>query len=259
MTTRTLHIGINQYGHGSDLAGCVNDANDFAAAFAGRGAITSVITDRDATGDRLRQSIRILVGNLTRGDLAVITYSGHGTQVPDLNGDESDHRDEAWCPVDLWDNGVITDDELRELLDRRPFGARLVVVSDSCNSGTVTRFASPLGARHRARYLPPAAFLDPTVADRLARTPTRRTTGTSALLLSGCADTEYSYDATFGDRPNGAFTYVALRALTAVTAGGKTATFRRWHQTIREALPSQDYPQTPQLLGTSSQKNWTLG
>ena len=38
MDKRALCIGINDYpGTGSDLAGCVNDANDWAEALAGRG------------------------------------------------------------------------------------------------------------------------------------------------------------------------------------------------------------------------------
>ena len=38
MTKRALCIGINDYpGTGSDLAGCVNDANDWGDALQGRG------------------------------------------------------------------------------------------------------------------------------------------------------------------------------------------------------------------------------
>ena len=37
----------------------------------------------------------------------------------------------------------------------------------------------------------------------------------AALLMSGCQDLEYSYDARFGDRPNGAFTYYFLKELDA--------------------------------------------
>lgn len=38
----------------------------------------------------------------------MLSYSGHGGQLPDLNGDESDGRDETWCFFD----GELVDDEL---------------------------------------------------------------------------------------------------------------------------------------------------
>jgi ferredoxin-thioredoxin reductase catalytic subunit len=37
--------------------------------------------------------------------------SGHGTQTEDLDGDEGDDDDEAICPVDYHDNGLIVDDD----------------------------------------------------------------------------------------------------------------------------------------------------
>jgi metacaspase-1 len=77
----------------------------------------------------------------------------------------------------------------------------------------------------------------------------------AALLMSGCQDLEYSYDAHFDDRPNGAFTYVALAALRELPAG---ATYRDWTAAIAEQLPSQDYPQTPGLDGSSSQRKWPV-
>jgi hypothetical protein len=75
------------------------------------------------------------------------------------------------------------------------------------------------------------------------------------LLLSGCRDTEYSYDASFNGRPNGAFTFVALQALKSLAA---TATYRDWYTAIRQKLPTAEYPQTPNLFGSTTQKRWRL-
>ena len=77
----------------------------------------------------------------------------------------------------------------------------------------------------------------------------------AALLLSGCQDLEYSYDAHFDGRPNGAFTYVALKTLRELPAG---ATYREWSAAVARSLPSQDYPQTPGLDGSSTQRRWTV-
>jgi metacaspase-1 len=77
----------------------------------------------------------------------------------------------------------------------------------------------------------------------------------AALLMSGCRDLEYSYDAHFGGRPNGAFTYVALAALRDLPAN---ATYADWMSAIARQLPSQDYPQTPGIDGSSTQRKWTV-
>ena len=99
------------------------------------------------------------------------------------------------------------------------------LVADSCHSGTVARFApiqTPPAVRGAApprravRFLPPGAFLSRRAADRLGRRGDRRTAsppGARPAPPRGCQDTEYSYDAWFRGRPNGAFTFVALRAL----------------------------------------------
>ena len=63
------------------------------------------------------------------------------------------------------------------------------------------------------------------------------------LLLTGCSDSEYSYDAEFNGRPNGAMTALALRVIQQ----NPQATYREFHTTLRTLLPSAEYPQSPQL------------
>jgi hypothetical protein len=46
-------------------------------------------------------------------DLLFFSYSGHGSQVVDKNGDETDSRDEVILPLDF---NVITDDELNTII-----------------------------------------------------------------------------------------------------------------------------------------------
>ncbi|WP_433217375.1 caspase family protein [Dactylosporangium sp. CS-047395] len=248
-----LCIGINDYpGTENDLAGCRNDAEDWAAALTARGFSTRLLLDAAATGEAIRAGIGDLLSATVHDDAFVITYSGHGTWLPDTDGDEPDHRDEAICPHDIATNGPLLDDELHELFSRANPGVRTVLISDSCHSGTLTRLNHPIGDHPaRTRFLPPATFL-PTTARPRRRPTDRRPT---ALLLSGCSDLEYAYDATFNTRPNGAFTYVALTALQSLPP---SATYTDWLDSIRRALPSQDYPQTPALQATRSQLAWPL-
>ena len=74
------------------------------------------------------------------GDIFWITYSGHGSQVPDQNGDESDGLDETWCLYDC----QILDDTLFDLWSRFKEGVRIVIFSDSCHSGTIARAINSL-------------------------------------------------------------------------------------------------------------------
>lgn len=253
-----LCIGINDYpGTQNDLAGCVNDADDWASELAARGFEVSKLVDRDATKKGITGAIQAVLGRARDGDSVVITFSGHGTWVADEGGDEQDGRDEALCPWNLAD-GPLLDDELHALFSARAAGVRLVFVSDSCHSGTVARGAGP-SQSPRARYMPPVAFVsDEQRLRAFARAEGRPAAGkprSGALLLAGCQDSEFSYDAVFGKRANGAFTRVALDALKKLPGD---ADYAAWMTEIRKSLPSRDYPQKPDLVGTASQQRWRV-
>ncbi|GLW71049.1 hypothetical protein Kpho02_33480 [Kitasatospora phosalacinea] len=96
---------------------------------------TRTLLTRQATAKAVLGEISRAATALRDGDIFVLTYAGHGGQLADLDGDEPDHRDETWV---LYDRQLL-DDELRVALSGFPAGVRVVVVSDSCHSGTVIR------------------------------------------------------------------------------------------------------------------------
>ncbi len=267
MAKNALCIGINNYpGTHMDLQGCVNDANDWAAALAARGFKVAKLLDGQATKAAMVKAMNELIGTADKGDSLVITFSGHGTYQPDEDGDEADGLDEALCPYDLQTNGAaLVDDEIRAIFGARKAGVRLVLISDSCHSGTVTRAArAEKDADTRPRFMPmgnwlPAKLLPKDRAGKPATTMVAPA-GTSPLLgaysnklgdllLSGCKEgpNNYSYDARIAGRFNGAFTHYALKALKALKEG---ATYADWHKAIVKYLPSASYPQSPQILGS---------
>lgn len=97
------------------------------------------------------------------GDIVLFHFSGHGQQMQDYNGDELDGYDEAIVPFDSpikFSPGVyegqnlIRDDELGALFKkiRQKIGktGQLIVVLDSCHSGTGTRgFAMARGTQQK--------------------------------------------------------------------------------------------------------------
>jgi hypothetical protein len=249
------------------LSGCVNDARDWGKELKKHGFVLTTVLNKDATGKGIRAAINNTISGAKSGELVVIQYSGHGSFVPDIDGDEPDGTDECLCPYDINSKGPITDDEVSAMFAARAQGVRIVMISDSCHSGTVARFAPITTPRtmkskdapiRKVRFLPPAAFLSTKAVNKLgvrsmrpASPPGRH----QSLLMSGCQDTEYSYDAWFEGRANGAFTFVALRELAKLPA---TAKYKDWFARVRQALPSQQYPQTPNLYGTTGMKRWKV-
>lgn len=269
MVKRALCIGINDYpGTGSDLAGCVNDTNDWATVLLKRGFTVDKLLDRKATGKAIRNAIKSTIADAKSGDMVVVQYSGHGSFVPDIDGDEPDGTDECLCPYDVRTKGPITDDELFELYSASKKGVRLLMISDSCHSGTVAKFA-PISTpptmrakrppQRKVRFLAPSVFLPKPEAAKLGvRRAMRRSSPPgryAALLMAGCQDTEYSFDAYFNGRPNGAFTFVALDTLASLSA---KATYADWFKAISKVLPSQQYPQTPNLFGSKRMRKWRV-
>ncbi len=262
MTKTALCIGINDYpGTGADLSGCVNDVNDWKAALSQRGFNVTTLLDRDATKGNMIEAMTKLFRDAAAGDTVVLQYSGHGSYVADLDGDEPDGRDEVLCPSDIGNNWYVTDDELYTLFGLAHKGAKISFFSDSCHSGSVSRLrvADGVGDKTtKSRFLPPSMFLKdfeiPDVAVA-ARSKKRKPKTNKVLLISGCQDTQTSADAWFGNRANGAFTFYALRALKELPVG---ADYSQWFTKIRDYLPSVYYGQAPNLQGSATQMRWKL-
>ncbi len=143
----SLHLGLNLVsaaayeGWEGPLAACEFDAKDMAALAKAQGMKATVLLTRKATRAAMLAGMRSASRTLKAGDLFFLTFSGHGGQIKDSNRDETDGKDETWCLYD----GQLIDDELYFELSRFAAGVRVLVLSDSCHSGTVTR----------ARTLPP--------------------------------------------------------------------------------------------------------
>jgi len=248
---KAICIGINDYpGTANDLKGCVNDARNWANLLKSRYGfqINNMLLDVGANKAAVIRALKELISSAVIGDNLVVTYSGHGTNVKDTNGDEEDCRDEAICLYD----GYLIDDELRDIISKLPSGVKLTVISDSCHSGTVTRaFLSTLNNEEyiKARYMPPE---DDVEAFALASMPLKKSffvprSDMKEVLISGCQSTEYSYDAQIGGQPTGAFSYYAIDILKNTPY----ITYEKFYKLLRDRLPNSQYPQTPCLEGSA--------
>ncbi len=258
MADRVLCVGINDYPiRGMKLRGCRNDAKAWARTLIDHYDVAhgdvSLLLDADATKRAIVRGLRTMARGARKGDRLVFTNSGHGTYVPDDDGDEPRY-DEALCPYDCGDR-LIVDDDLREILDELPSGVRFTFVSDSCHSGSVTRAFAFDEPKRRVRFASPSLMgrdVSIAVARRVA-TPRQRRSQSSMteLLVSGCLDSEYSYDDKFGRRYHGAMTYHALRSLEDA---GWRIRYEDWVADVNARLADDMYHQHPQLEGRSAAK-----
>jgi hypothetical protein len=262
MARRALLIGINRYLiPGADLRGCVNDVRNIRATlmkyFAFRSNDIKVLTDLGATKRALQSGIQALVNSGKKGDVLYLHYSGHGSNVPDRNGDEADHRDEILCPSDLDWKDPLTDDWLRTAFNKLKSRVNLTVVMDCCHSGTNTRAILPPDAPVIPRYLPNPWDLMAEESRRALRGKLRKAGARAArasadiveaeigeTLITGCRATQTSADAYIGRTYNGALTYSLVAALQA--ARGKL-TSRELHTATLQRLKTGNFDQVPQL------------
>ena len=191
--------------------------------------------------------------------------------IADRNFDEPDGRDETWCLYD----GMLLDDELYRLWAEFQPGVRIVVLSDSCHSGTVTRGqafraavrqgdvgggrgvrgvleaipememgfrfvpdeeADETVARNKAFYEPILAAVGQEGDEREQDLDSRGPkVQASVLLISGCQDNQLS-----GDLPdNGVFT----KSVKRVWGGGQfTGSWRAFHAALVRVMPQTQSP-----------------
>lgn len=259
-----LCVGINQYPiAGMDLHGCVNDARAWSALLVDRFGFPSdnvtLLLDEQATKQRILDGLDQLIAQARRGDVLVFTNSSHGTYVADADGDES-HYDEAICPYDMADS-LIVDDELRERFTALPRGVRMTVISDSCFSGSVTRgdrIETPDDRRRR--------FVNPTDIGRREIAGVRRHAvprrvdtyperSMREVLVSGCRDDQYAYDARFGATYHGAMTHFALQI---IEAAGYELSYQDLWDALVARLEAEGFEQEPQVEGTTANKRRKL-
>jgi len=271
MAKRAVLVGINRYAQpGSDLRGCVNDVRNMHAVLTelyGFSAqdITSLL-DEQATHAGMQAAITNLVAAGEPGDVLVLHYSGHGSHVRDISGDEDDLRDEILCPHDMsWDDPFL-DDWLRTAFDQLADGVNLTVVMDCCHSGSNTRVVNPPDAEEIPRYLPnPNLVVDErdldavddggsrSVTNRRARRRARGEGDVHAVdvaeaLITGCRDTQTSADARIDGGFHGALTYHLVEAIREL---GPEASYRQIHARTLELLHGE-YDQVPQLEGRAA-------
>lgn len=259
--TRALVIGIDKYrmlGPAAQLGGAVADAEDLAHSLAEAGVETVQILDADASRARIVAEMDRLVATSKPGDFVIISYAGHGMQVPEYaqwKGIEPNGVNEqiAFSGYSFSGDGardIVVNKELRAWLARLDGkGVDVLVVMDSCFGGGMSRGADtrsgPLvvraltgdaAAKDRGKFVPIE------MTGKEARTEIR---GLSHVTFLAGASVNTVVPETTGldpknaAAPRGALSYFVARALEGAAASGGSLSreqlFRYVMQNVRQA------------------------
>ncbi|KAK8840761.1 hypothetical protein M9Y10_030539 [Tritrichomonas musculus] len=135
----------------------------------------NIIFLHNSTPHHFKKWLKHILQN-TLSDLTIF-YTGHGSQIRDVSGDESDGYDE----VMIFDDGYIVDDDLGDYLHKYAHGQRIVLLTDCCHSGSIWDIQS-LKAEHE------------NVAPNI-------------ISIAAATDAETSKQTKLGQKDHGIFTY----------------------------------------------------
>ena len=246
----SVHIGVNDVdpnhygGWSGPLKACENDSDVMFELAGKQGFEHHLLKTADATRGAVIGHIETAAGELASGDFFLLTYAGHGGQVKDMDGDEDDGKDETWCLYD----GQLLDDELNVLWSKFNTGVRVLLISDSCHSGSVSKGISGDAKVEEdtddalVRSMPRSAALGTLRKNyefydniQFALPNPRPEISATVRLISGCQD-----DQTSKERDgNGDFT----RALKKLWSGGEfTDGYDAFHDAIRSSMADNQQP-----------------
>lgn len=177
MTKRAMVVGINDYSAQRrrseelgltwpTLRGCVSDANAvYSLLDRGFGfEQIHLLTNRQATRDRILGTFRALVVASGPGDVICFYYSGHGGILPASSAPDNTRFYEAIIPAE---GDWIFDLRLAQMADRlRPSEVNLTMIVDSCHSGGMH------SADVALQSIPRSVPFDPALADVISKIQT---------------------------------------------------------------------------------------
>ena len=236
-----LLIGINYTGTKSKLKGCVNDVYNIRCCLLDKlGYENKNIvlmtdysrSDLQPTKKNILEQLHFLIYRANQaGNAEVwIHYSGHGTSVYDISGDESDNYDEAIVPMDYLTSGYIIDDTLHKHMSKLSDNCYCVCLFDCCHSATILDL--------KYRYI---ANNQQVIENRQSRI------GAQIFTISGCLDMQKSKDAFINGKNVGAMTDAFIRIIN--TNHHQLTCFELIGK-LRNSLVALGFEQRPQICSS---------
>lgn len=258
MKKKAFLVGINKYQNPDhNLRGCVNDVKNLYSLLTNHFTFSPdeirVLLDERATFDNIMNRLKWLILDANPGDVLFFSFSGHGSQVRDRNGDElDDGLDEILCPYDLsWDRPFL-DDYLGDLFKTLPKGVNLMVLADCCHSGTITRMISDPELQIKARRIIPPFDIEVRSLGRdltISHFGERDFYEQDHVLLSGCQDHETSADAFLEGDFHGALTFNFCKMVRTYIEKKTPLILKNIYTDLVRQIKQQRFTQNPKLTG----------
>lgn len=269
----SLHVGLNTVdpahyaGWDGQLAACEADAHVMQHLAQSEGFDPELLLTAAATRETVIAKIEEAAAKLKGGDMFLFTVSGHGGRIPDFNQDEdhdddANRMDETLCLY----NFQLADDELYMLWTKFRAGVRVLMVPDTCHSGSMVRFGPapgamlfgrPLNSGPKPRFMPEhieenvwraneGAYREASrsygaLKESVLTNPLSTPIKASVLNLGACMDDQFAMDGP----QNGAFTGALLKVWNEGRFAGD---YRAFRSAIETQIGSAS--QTPQLFET---------
>jgi hypothetical protein len=291
---RALIVGVENYPNPKlHLRGIRDDVRLLTEVLVDKGMFKKdeirILLDKDATKRNIAGQFKEWLIDGTRpGDTALFYFSGHGTQVWDENGDETDDgKDEVLI---CWDakitapkvrrvfNGMsgesynvrstrnlFIDDEIHGLLNKMK-GRRVLFVSDSCHSGTVYKNLDPFFVQNKTIEQPEGykSALDERVAEGEDPVSVESKAGivngglipgVELVALTASQDSQPAQVVRFNTEPTGfhsVFTWFLIHGLRGMADLNKdgTITYEELTTYLHDSVRRNGYAQRPQASVT---------
>lgn len=234
---KALLVGINYHGTSSELKGCINDVFRVKAMLLTKGYlaenITCLVDTEDTTENLIPTRVNIMkyLFELIIDPCSIkyFHYSGHGSQVRDLDYDETDGKDECLVPLDYQTAGMIIDDELKLLVSFLKKDQFMTMVNDCCHSGSSIDLCYNLYERYGSGYL------------QLVKEYSRKKTNGQCIMISGCRDSQTSQEIKKFNIIQGALTNMYLKNLD------NSNSYAELILNVRNDLKKEGYSQVPMI------------
>ena len=232
ITKSALLIGCNYTGTQNQLNGCLNDVANIKTRIETQYGFNNIVTMTDdtvtkPTRNNIIDGISNLLKNSSEGDVLFLSFSGHGTNVTDTNGDEKDGKDELIVPLDF---NCISDDELKSLIQSNlKKNVTMFALFDCCHSGTM------LDLKYQ--------YFDDNQSNTIIENSNAYETSGDLIMISGCMDEQTSADAYINSSYQGAMTWSFLN----VTDKKQDILFKDLIVNMRNVLKTSQYTQIPML------------
>jgi hypothetical protein len=196
---RGLLIGINYTNTRFKLNGCINDTenlrnflvknrymNECDMIFMNDNQKNNLYPTKNNILEQFESLVKFSNEHKDEEICLFVSYSGHGTNVRDENGDEADGMDEMICPIDCETVGFISDDYMREyFIDKLGENVTVVMLVDACHSGTIVDLKYTYECDKN---------------DKQNIQGNMKDTRCNIIMISGCKDSQTSADAYMYDK-----------------------------------------------------------